>query len=123
MPRLEHPDDGFGHENYQDDVQYALAHLWNETRSDNTCKEWGEINEMKYLFAGQAWTRAQVNTFLDAAWNYIGSNKMARYVKAIIYTAVAIWAVVLLVSGQSFLPTCFAPVHRHQLSCAAEHRI
>jgi hypothetical protein len=27
---------------------------------------------MKYLFAGQAWTRAQVNTFLDAAWNYIG---------------------------------------------------
>ncbi len=66
------PDDGFGHENYRDDVQYALAHLWNETRSDNTCKEWGEINEMKYLFAGQAWTRAQVNTFLDAAWNYIG---------------------------------------------------
>jgi hypothetical protein len=66
------PDEGFGHEEYRDDVRYALAHLWNETRTDDTCNEWGEINEFKYLFVGQPWTRTQVNSFLDAAWNYVG---------------------------------------------------
>jgi hypothetical protein len=66
------PDDGFGHDKYRDDVRYVLAHLWNETRTDDTCKDWGEINEFKFLFGGQPWTRIQVHSFLDAAWNYIG---------------------------------------------------
>ena len=66
------PDEAFAHEKYRDNVRDALAHLWNETRTDETCKEWGEINEFKYLFVGQPWNRAQVNSFLDAAWNYIG---------------------------------------------------
>ncbi len=67
------PNDGFGHDTLTADVRYALAHLWNETRTDETCKEWGEINELKYLFRTvQPWTRQQVNTFLQAAWDYIG---------------------------------------------------
>jgi hypothetical protein len=67
------PNEGFGHDEYRDDVRYALAHLCNETRTDETCKEWGEINELKYLFRqSQPWTREQVNKFLNAAWNYIG---------------------------------------------------
>jgi hypothetical protein len=66
------PNDGFGFEQYRADVRYALAHLWNETRSDDTCNEWGEINELKYLFRGQPWCRSDVNSFLDAAWDYIG---------------------------------------------------
>ena len=67
------PNEAFGHDTYRADVRWALAHLWNETRTDEQCKEWGEINELKYLFRGsQPWNRAQVNSFLDAAWNYIG---------------------------------------------------
>lgn len=67
------PNEGFGHDTYSADVRYALAHLWNETRSDEACKEWGEINELKYLFRpSQPWRRDQVNSFLHAAWNYIG---------------------------------------------------
>ena len=66
------PNEGFGHDKYRYDVRYTLAHLWNETRTDEQCKEWGEINELKYLFLRQPWTRVQVNSFLDAAWNYIG---------------------------------------------------
>ena len=69
------PNEGLAHDRYKDDVRWALAHLWNNTRSDDTCKEWGEINELKYLFhGGQPWSRDQVNSFLDAAWNYIGYN-------------------------------------------------
>lgn len=67
------PDENFNHTGYIADVRHVIAHLWNETRSDSTCNEWGEINELKYLFRGlQPWTREQVNAFLHAAWNYIG---------------------------------------------------
>jgi hypothetical protein len=67
------PNKGFGHETYTDDVRYALGHTFNETRSDDTCAEWGEVNEFKYLFRlSQPWTRTQAHAFLDAAWSYIG---------------------------------------------------
>lgn len=66
------PNKGFGYDTYTADVRYTIAHLWNETRPIDTCGEWGEINELKYLFRGQSWTREQVNTFLQAAWDYIG---------------------------------------------------
>jgi predicted nucleotidyltransferase len=66
------PNEGFDRDTYSDDVRYALAHLWNETRTEDACKDWGEINELKYLFGGQPWSRDQVNNFLDSAWNYIG---------------------------------------------------
>src|SRR5690606_35581339 len=56
------PNEGFSHETYKEDVQYVIAHLWNNTRTVQTCNEWGEINELKYLFRGaQPWTREQVN--------------------------------------------------------------
>jgi hypothetical protein len=67
------PNEYLGHDTFRADVHHALAHLWNETRSDEACKEWGEVNELKYLFrTGQPWNRNQVNTFLQAAWDYIG---------------------------------------------------
>jgi len=69
------PNEGFGHDTMRADVRHVLAHLWNETRSEDTCKEWGEINELKYLFRPvQPWSRDQVNSFLQAAWTYIGFN-------------------------------------------------
>jgi hypothetical protein len=67
------PNPNLGQNTYVSDVRNAIAHLWNETRSDESCKEWGEVNELKYLFRqGQPWTRDKVNAFLQAAWDYIG---------------------------------------------------
>lgn len=67
------PDEGFGHTTLKADVRWALAHLYNETRSDASCHEWGEINELKYLFrSSQPWTREQTNQLLNDAWSYIG---------------------------------------------------
>jgi predicted nucleotidyltransferase len=55
------------------DVRNSLAHLWNQTRTQESCNDWGEVNELKYLFrAGQPWNRDDVNTFLQTAWDYIG---------------------------------------------------
>lgn len=67
------PNTDFGHARYYDDIQAVITSVWNGTRTDEACKEWGEVNEMKYLFrGGQPWTRAAAHEFLTAAWRYVG---------------------------------------------------
>jgi hypothetical protein len=67
------PNEGFGHDTYSADVQWALAHFFNSTRMVDDCKEWGEINEYKYLFRPtQPWTMEQAHKFTSAAWDYLG---------------------------------------------------
>ena len=67
------PNTGLAQPTLRADVRSVIAHLWNQTRTDESCKDWGEVNELKYLFRqAQPWRRDQVNTFLQAAWNYIG---------------------------------------------------
>jgi len=63
----------FSRDTYTATMRHVLANLWNRTRKDEDCKEWGEVNELKYLFRpSQPWTRQGANTFLQAAWDYIG---------------------------------------------------
>ena len=65
--------EGFSHDTYRGVVRHVIADLWNRTRTDTDCNEWGEVNELKYLFRpAQPWTRQQANSFLQAAWDYIG---------------------------------------------------
>ena len=67
------PNEGFGHNTYAADVQWTLAHIFNNTRNFDDCKEWGEVNELKYLFRpGQPWTMEQAHSFASAAWDYLG---------------------------------------------------
>jgi hypothetical protein len=67
------PDSTFGHDGYSDDVRASLVSLFGSTKEDAGCSEWGEVNELKYLFrTSQPWTREQANAFVVAAWNYIG---------------------------------------------------
>ena len=67
------PVEEFRHDTYTSMVRHVIADVWNRTRKDEDCKEWGEVNELKYLFRpSQPWTREQASNFLDAAWNYIG---------------------------------------------------
>lgn len=67
------PDKYFGNSNYLDDVRNVLAFLFNNTLSFESCQEWGEVSELKYLFReSQPWTREQAHSFIDAAWDYIG---------------------------------------------------
>jgi len=66
------PNDAFGHDTYRADVWAVLAHMFNNTMKFDDCKEWGEINELKYLFRNpQPWTMAQAHAFLSAAWDYL----------------------------------------------------
>ncbi len=67
------PDEGFGHNSYSDDVRYSIGHIYNKTLKSEDCKDWCEVNDIKYLFhSSQPWQYQQVNQFLLAAWNYVG---------------------------------------------------
>jgi hypothetical protein len=67
------PNRCFGHDEYVRDVREVLAHLFNNTLNDESCKEWGEVNELKYLFNyWQPWTRQQAFNFVRAGWDYLG---------------------------------------------------
>jgi hypothetical protein len=67
------PDACFGHAAYYDDVREVLAHLFNNTRSDEPCREWMEVNGIKFLIHWQQpWTRQQAFNFVSAAWDFVG---------------------------------------------------
>jgi len=66
------PNTCFGKTSYTAEVRSCLAHLFNNTMSDEKCDEWGEVSELKYLFRGnQKWTREQTHKFISDAWDYL----------------------------------------------------
>jgi hypothetical protein len=67
------PNANFSHATYFAELREVLAHSFNNTLTDDACKGWGEINELKYLFGPhQSWSRMQAHSFLSAAWDYVG---------------------------------------------------
>lgn len=67
------PDNRYGHDWYSDDVRTILAYLYDMTSTNSKCSEWGEVNEIKYLFRpSQPWTREGANAFISSAQAYTG---------------------------------------------------
>lgn len=67
------PDSCFGHQRLLDDLRAVFRFLWTPLSTDDGCKEWGEINELKYLFRTfQKWTRVEAFNFVDKAWDTVG---------------------------------------------------
>ncbi len=67
------PDRLFGADSLEVIVEAALVHLHESIVDVQTCDEWGEVNELKYLFrASQPWTVDQARAFVAAAWRYAG---------------------------------------------------
>lgn len=63
----------FSSATWVDSVQSVLRYLWQNTREAALCKEWYEVDDIKYLFhVSQPWTRQQGHAFIDAAWDYVG---------------------------------------------------
>ena len=66
-------DSQFDGETWDARVQAALLFLWAATRDEAACKDWREVDGLKYLFhAAQPWTRQQAYAFVDCAWTYVG---------------------------------------------------
>lgn len=68
------PDDHFGFDNYLDDIVNVLTFLKAHLASADLVSEWGEVNELKYLFRGpQKWTREGALAFVNDTDQYLGS--------------------------------------------------
>lgn len=66
------PNSAFIGDDYAQNLRAILLHLHANTQMDAACTDWGEVNELKYLFrVGQPWTRAAANNFIVAAWNRV----------------------------------------------------
>lgn len=54
----------------------AIIHIYGQTEKDETCKDWGEVSELLYLFnRDRKWTRIDVNKFMIQMWNYLEFDK------------------------------------------------
>lgn len=63
----------FQHQSWEDRVQSVLRYLWQNTREPELCKEWCEVDDIKFLFHGsQPWSRDKAHVFVNAAWDYVG---------------------------------------------------
>src|SRR5690349_10711128 len=57
---------------WSDRLKASILFLYNNTKTDQTCSEWGEVSELLYLFRGdRKWNRQDVNDYLVQAWNYL----------------------------------------------------
>lgn len=67
------PNSAFLSEEYAVNLRQVLLHVFGATQNDAECREWGEVNKLKYLFrGGQPWTRPAVNDFVVAAYGRAG---------------------------------------------------
>ncbi len=60
------------YETWNDRLKHSIIYLYENTKEDKNCKEWGEVSELLYLFpSSRKWSREDVNKFLVQAWNYL----------------------------------------------------
>ncbi|AYF43749.1 hypothetical protein BALOs_0739 [Halobacteriovorax sp. BALOs_7] len=66
------PDHLFKKEKYKEMTLDCLDYLRLALLSEGTCKEWGEVNELKYLFGShQSWTRLEAYNFVKEIKSYL----------------------------------------------------
>ena len=67
------PNDHFGFDTWSVDLRNCMAYLFNQTLNPADCSDWGEVSELKFLFApGQPWTDQSAHRFISDCWNYVG---------------------------------------------------
>jgi hypothetical protein len=57
--------------NWTDRLKQSIIFLYENTKTDEACKEWGEVSEILYLFVGRKWSRVDVNNYMIQLWNYL----------------------------------------------------
>ena len=63
----------YGYSTYTAMVKELIRHLFHSTNDNQKVNEWGEINELKYLFRlTQPWTLEDAHDWTSRVWNYLG---------------------------------------------------
>jgi len=53
-------------------LKQSIIYIYEQTKEEETCKEWGEVSELLYLLrGGRTWSRTDVNEYMVKLWNYL----------------------------------------------------
>jgi hypothetical protein len=67
------PDYCFSDESYLENFRAVVRYIWRATQPDGDWNDWEEVHGLRYLFRGDpSWTREQVHTLADKAWDEVG---------------------------------------------------
>lgn len=57
---------------WNETLRSSIISLYNNTKTEEGCKSWGDVSEQFYLFhSGRKWNREDANVFLVQMWNYL----------------------------------------------------
>lgn len=60
------------YETWTDRLKESIRYLYNNTKEQEDCQDWGEVSDLLYLFhSGRKWSRQDVNTYLLQLWRYL----------------------------------------------------
>lgn len=66
------PNSIFERASWRERFQGVISHIWENTKTHELCKEWGEVSELLYLFHHERkWTYADVNECMLQMFNYV----------------------------------------------------
>jgi len=67
------PNQHFLEPTWADRTREVLFAIWHATGSEERCRDWTEVDGLKFLFHGsQPWTLQQAHEFADSAWLFLG---------------------------------------------------
>ena len=53
-------------------LRESIVYLYQQTKEDKSCTDWGEVSELLYLLrGGRKWSRSDVNAYMLQLWNYL----------------------------------------------------
>ena len=53
-------------------LRQSIVYIYDKTKEDKDCSEWGEVSELLYLFReSRKWSRQDVNDYMVLLWNYL----------------------------------------------------
>lgn len=58
-------------DSWTDRLKESIVYIYEQTNDEETCKEWGEVSELLYLFVGRKWTYKDVNSYMVLLWNHL----------------------------------------------------
>ena len=60
------------YETWQDRLKESIRFLWNNTKEEEDCKDWGEVSDLLYIFhSGRKWSREDAHSYLLQLWRYL----------------------------------------------------
>ena len=60
------------YDTWEERLKESIKYIYQNTKEQADCKEWGEVSELFYLFhSNRKWSYSDVNNYMQELWNYL----------------------------------------------------